>query len=80
MGLFGQKDKKDKQGRSLRTKPALQAVVTEISQKNQDRHSPQLCQRGGRLSAELPFSAGTMADFGAVDEWFKSHAWKACVG
>jgi hypothetical protein len=26
------------------------------------------------------FSAATIRRFGAVDEWFKSHAWKACVG
>jgi hypothetical protein len=26
------------------------------------------------------FSTATIKSFGAVDEWFKSHAWKACVG
>jgi hypothetical protein len=26
------------------------------------------------------FSTATIDCFGAVDEWFKSHAWKACVG
>jgi hypothetical protein len=26
------------------------------------------------------FSTATIKGFGAVDEWFKSHAWKACVG
>jgi hypothetical protein len=31
-------------------------------------------------SPELAFSTATMRGFGAVDEWFKSHAWKACVG
>jgi hypothetical protein len=30
--------------------------------------------------AKSSFSTGTIALFGAVDEWFKSHAWKACVG
>jgi hypothetical protein len=29
---------------------------------------------------EKRFSAATIRRFGAVDEWFKSHAWKACVG
>jgi hypothetical protein len=29
----------------------------------------------------LPGASATMrASLGAVDEWFKSHAWKACVG
>ena len=26
------------------------------------------------------FSTATITPHGAVDEWFKSHAWKACVG
>ncbi len=30
--------------------------------------------------SENKFSTDTIVGFGAVDEWFKSHAWKACVG
>jgi hypothetical protein len=30
--------------------------------------------------AKTRFSTATIKGLGAVDEWFKSHAWKACVG
>jgi hypothetical protein len=34
-----------------------------------------------RMRTRTPWlDTDTMAGSGAVDEWFKSHAWKACVG
>jgi len=37
-------------------------------------------QKNCELPPETCFSTATIEGLGAVDEWFKSHAWKACVG